>query len=80
MPIPVPTISEQEEIVSRVEILFAKVDKIEQRYKNLKEKIDILPQAILHKAFKGELVPQLPTDGDAKDLLKMIAELKGVKK
>lgn len=78
--IPIPPYNEQQEIVLQVESLFAKVDAIEQRYKNLKEKIDILPQAILHKAFKGELVPQLPTDGDAKDLLKMIAELKGVKK
>ncbi|WP_407509573.1 restriction endonuclease subunit S [Elizabethkingia anophelis] len=40
------------------------------------EKIDSLPQAILHKAFKGELVPQLPMDGDAKDLLDEIMKLK----
>ena len=25
---------------------------------------------VLHKAFKGELVEQLPTDGDARELLK----------
>ncbi|MGV8915982.1 MAG: restriction endonuclease subunit S [Kaistella sp.] len=73
-----PNISylEQQEIVSRVESLLSKADAIEERYKNLKEKIDTLPQAILHKAFKGELVEQLPTDGDAKDLLKDILELK----
>jgi len=41
-----------------------------------KQKIDNLPQAILAKAFKGELVEQLPTDGDAKELLKEILELK----
>ena len=35
-----------------------------------------LQNSILHKAFKGELVEQLPTDGDAKDLLKEILELK----
>lgn len=68
--------AEQQEIVSRVEILFAKADAIEERYKNLKAKIDMLPQALLHKAFKGELVEQLPTDGDAKDLLKEIMALK----
>lgn len=68
--------TEQQEIVSRVESLFAKADAIEQQYKSLKAKIDTLPQAILHKAFKGELSEQLDTDGDAKELLKQIQELK----
>lgn len=68
--------SEQQEIVLQVESLFAKADAIEARYQTLKAKIESLPQAILHKAFKGELVPQLPTDGDAKDLLAEIIKLK----
>lgn len=76
LPIPLPSLKEQTEIVSRVESLFTKIDAIELRYQKLKEKIDALPQTILHKAFKGELVPQLPTDGDAKDLLKEILALK----
>ncbi|EHO12577.1 restriction endonuclease subunit S [Myroides odoratimimus] len=71
-----PSLIEQEEIVSRVESLFAKADKIEEQYVSLKEKIDVLPQLLLHKAFKGELVEQLPTDGDAADLLKEIMALK----
>lgn len=66
----------QQEIVRRVESLFAQADAIEARYQKLKEKIEILPQAILHKAFKGELVAQLPTDGDARDLLEEIKALK----
>jgi type I restriction enzyme S subunit len=74
--IPIPTIKEQTEIVHRVEALFAKADTIEAAYQNLKQQIDNLPQAILAKAFKGELVAQLPTDGDAKDLLKEIAALR----
>lgn len=76
IPFPVPPLQEQQEIVRRVESLFAKADTIESRYQRLKAKIDNLPQAILHKAFKGELVPQLPTDGDAKDLLAEIMALK----
>lgn len=76
LPIPIPSTEEQQEIVNIVENLFSKADAIEKRYKTLKEKIDNLPQAILHKAFKGELVPQLPTDGDAKDLLEEILKLK----
>jgi type I restriction enzyme S subunit len=69
-------LEEQIEIVSRVEALFAKADTIETAYQNLKQQIDRLPQAILAKAFKGELVEQLPTDGDAKELLKEIAALR----
>jgi len=71
-----PPLQEQHEIVRRVENLFTKADTIEARYLTLKAKIDSLPQSILHKAFKGELVPQLPTDGDAKDLLAEIMALK----
>ncbi|MDP2889190.1 MAG: hypothetical protein Q8P34_09550, partial [Bacteroidota bacterium] len=51
---------------------FAKADQIEASYKKLKAKIEQLPQALLAKAFRGELVDQLPTDGDARDLLERI--------
>ena len=71
-----PPKEEQTEIVHRVENLFSKADIIEAAYDKLKQQIDSLPQAILAKAFKGELVEQLPTDGDAKDLLKEIAALR----
>lgn len=58
VPIAVPSIEEQSEIVRRVESLFAVADRIEGGYKTLQEKIDQLPQAILSKAFRGELVAQ----------------------
>jgi len=74
--IPIPDLIEQNEIVSRVESLFAKADAIEQQYKTIKEKIDILPQALLHKVFKGELTEQLDSDGDARELLQQIQVLK----
>lgn len=74
--ISVPPKEEQTEIVSRVEALFSKADTIEVAYNKLNQQIDNLPQAILAKAFKGELVEQLPTDGDAKELLKEIAALR----
>lgn len=75
--ISLPTFEEQIEIVRSVEGLFAKADVIEEKYNALKTKIDMLPQAILHKAFKGELVERLPTEGDAKDLLR---EIEGLRK
>lgn len=78
--IPLPSLEEQMEIVRRVESLFAKAETIETKYNALKIKIDTLPQAILHKAFKGELVEQLPSDGDARELLKEIEKLKSNKK
>lgn len=76
IPVPFPPLVEQQEIVSRIESLFIKADAIEQQYVALKEKVDNLPQAILRKAFKGELTEQLDTDGDAADLLKEIQKLK----
>jgi type I restriction enzyme S subunit len=41
-----------------------------------KKKIEQLPQAMLTKAFLGELVEQLPTDGDARELLEQIKKAK----
>lgn len=51
-----PDINTQREIVGKIESLFAIADRIEARYTALKERIDRLPQAILAKAFRGELV------------------------
>ncbi len=75
--IEIPSIEEQVEIIKIANSLLSKVDLIEKQYQTLKTKIDSLPQAILRKAFKGELVEQLSTDGDAKDLLR---EIEGLKK
>lgn len=49
-------IEEQQEIARRVESLFAIADKIEKHCGALKQKIEQLPQAVLRKAFRGELV------------------------
>ena len=75
IPIPIPPKEEQEAIVSKVNKLLTQLDNIEQRYQRLTQKLKDLPQSLLHKAFKGELVPQLPTDGTASDLLKEIDKL-----
>lgn len=50
-----PNKEEQNEIVRRVEQLFAYADRIEQQAKAAKERVDKLTQAILTKAFRGEL-------------------------
>jgi len=46
---------EQTEIVRRVEQLFAYADQIEQRVKDAQARVNHLTQAILAKAFRGEL-------------------------
>lgn len=50
-----PSLEEQTEIVRRVEQLFAYADTIEQQAKAAKARVDNLTQAILAKAFRGEL-------------------------
>ncbi|MGL5041006.1 MAG: restriction endonuclease subunit S [Aeromonas sp.] len=50
-----PNELEQAEIVRRVEQLFAYADNLEQQAKAAKARVDNLTQAILAKAFRGEL-------------------------
>jgi type I restriction enzyme S subunit len=81
--VPLPSLEEQNEIVMRVEQLFAFADKLEARYIKAKAMLNMLPQSILAKAFRGELVVQDPNDEPASVLLEKIKEekekLKGVK-
>lgn len=70
--VPLPPISEQKEIVRRVEALFSKAEIIESRYYKAKTQVDQLTQSILAKAFRGELVPQDPSDEPAAILLERI--------
>jgi type I restriction enzyme S subunit len=57
LPIPIPPEVEQHEIVRRVETLFKLTDKIEERFAAATKRADKLTQAILAKAFRGQLVP-----------------------
>ncbi|HAU4884231.1 TPA: restriction endonuclease [Aeromonas hydrophila] len=50
-----PSQEEQAEIVRRVEQLFTYADNLEQQAKAAKARVDNLTQAILAKAFRGEL-------------------------
>ncbi|MEI2760383.1 MAG: restriction endonuclease subunit S [Bacteroidia bacterium] len=70
--IPLPEVVEQKEIVRKVEQLFAFADKLEARYTKAKAMLDKLPQSILAKAFRGELVAQNPEDEPASVLLEKI--------
>lgn len=72
LPIPLPPLAEQTEIVRRVEQLFAFADQLEAKVASAKTRIDYLTQSILAKAFRGELVPQDPNDEPANVLLERI--------
>ncbi|MBI4721064.1 MAG: restriction endonuclease subunit S [Chitinivibrionia bacterium] len=70
--VPLPSREEQDEIVGRVETLFAYADRLEARYAAACAQIERLTPALLAKAFRGELVPQDPNDEPASDLLDRI--------
>jgi type I restriction enzyme S subunit len=57
LPIPIPPLPEQREIVRRIEALFALADAIEKRVAAAMVRVEKLTQAILAKAFRGKLVP-----------------------
>jgi type I restriction enzyme S subunit len=57
MPVPFPSLEEQQEVVRRVEALFTLADAIEKRVAATTARAEKLTQAILAKAFRGELVP-----------------------
>lgn len=68
-----PCLDEQAEIVRRVETLFAVADRLEASLAQARAAVDRLTPSLLAKAFRGELVPQDPTDEPAADLLKRLA-------
>jgi len=72
----IPSISEQHEIVRRVESLFAFANRLEARYTVARVQVEDIPQALFAKAFRGELVPQDPNDEPVSELLKRIKEQK----
>jgi type I restriction enzyme S subunit len=55
--VPVPPLPEQRVIVRRVDELFALADAIESKLTVARRRVERLTQAVLAKAFHGELVP-----------------------
>lgn len=72
LPFPLPTLSEQQRIVTEIEKRFAVADELEKAVNEGLEKADKLKQSILKKAFEGKLVPQNPNDEPASVLLACI--------
>jgi type I restriction enzyme S subunit len=72
LPLPIPPLPEQQEIVRRVEGLFALADQIEARMEAAQRQVDMLTPSLLARAFAGKLVPQDPADEPAEKLLERI--------
>ncbi len=72
LPVNLPPLQEQTEIVRRIESLFAFADRLEARHAAARAQVENLTPATLAKAFRGELVPQDPNDEPASALLKRI--------
>ena len=71
-PVRWPTYDEQLEIVERAQELFTLADQVESKLTVASTIVDRLTPALLAKAFRGELVPQDPTDEPAGVLLERI--------
>ncbi len=71
-PVRWPTHDEQLEIVGRAQELFTLADQLEARLTTARKIVDRLTPALLAKAFRGELVPQDPSDEPASVLLERI--------
>ena len=77
LPVEIPKLEEQAEIVRRVDSLFAFADRLEARYTAARAQVENLTPATLAKAFRGELVPQDPSDEPAEVLLERIRAKRG---
>ncbi|MBK7380307.1 MAG: restriction endonuclease subunit S [Ignavibacteriales bacterium] len=72
IPIPVPPIEEQKEIVNRVKKILRGISKVEKQYTSLLNYINQIPSAVLGHAYSGRLVPQNPSDESVVKLIERI--------
>ncbi|WP_303311197.1 restriction endonuclease subunit S [Hymenobacter sp. BT730] len=70
--VPVPPLAEQQEIARQVNHYFELADQLEARFEQAAALVEQLPQALLAKAFSGQLVLQDPNDEPASALLERL--------
>lgn len=74
MPVNLPSILEQKEIVRILDTIFEK-EQDTQELIDLIEKIDLMKKSMLARAFRGELGTNLPEEESAMELLKSVLEV-----
>ncbi|GAC91433.1 hypothetical protein KN10_1869 [Anoxybacillus flavithermus NBRC 109594] len=71
-PFPLPPYNEQKRIAEKVDFLLNNLDREKEMVLEVEEKLDLLKQSILSKAFRGELGTNNPNDEHAIELLKEV--------
>lgn len=74
--LPLPPVREQQRIAEKVDFLLNKLDSEKQLALEIEQKIDLIKQSILSKAFRGELGTNDPNDEHAIELLKEVLKSK----
>ncbi len=69
LPVPLPSLPEQQEIVRLLDSAVEAIERNERELDDALKRSEALRQAILKKAFTGRLVPQSPADEPASQLL-----------
>jgi type I restriction enzyme S subunit len=72
VPIPIPPLAEENRIINEIDTRITISAKLEKIIEDCLKRSEILRQAILSKAFKGQLVPQDPNDEPAEKFLERI--------
>ncbi|WP_071885036.1 restriction endonuclease subunit S [Hymenobacter sp. DG25B] len=81
LPLPVPPLAEQAEIVAEAERRLSTIDALEHTLADELKRAERLRQSLLHRAFTGRLVPQDATDEPASALLaRLTAQVTSPKK
>ncbi|RZI51327.1 restriction endonuclease [Aeribacillus pallidus] len=75
-PLPIAPLSEQKRIAEKVDSLLSKLETEKEMVLEVEQKLGLLKQSILNKAFRGELGTNNPTDEHAIELLKEVLKSK----
>ncbi len=80
LPVPLPPLAEQEEIVAEVERRLSVIEEVQAQVEAGLKRAARLRQSVLKRAFEGKLVPQDPSDEPASVLLERIREERAAQK
>jgi type I restriction enzyme S subunit len=74
LPVPLAPLSEQDALATAIDQFLGSVTTLTECFREAYDSLDQLDQTILAKAFRGELVPQDPSDEPAAILLERLRE------